>query len=226
MQRSPAIRKVITGSYLWMAIGLLISGIVAYFVAQSPALMLLLNGNLIVFFCLFGAQLALVYGLSRNIQQLSAGTATNMFLLYALLSGASMSSLFYAYDPSSIAAAFWITAITFFVMSVYGTSTKTDLTTAGNISLMVLVCIIIASLVALFFDLPMLNLIISIITIIVFAILIARDAQQIGALANYGQFLDKDTQKKGEVMGALGLYLDVINVFYALLNLTSSRDRT
>lgn len=223
--RSEAVKKVVNGSYVWMAIGLLLSGLVAYFVAKNPNLMLMLNDNFVIFFGLLILQLVLVFSLSGGMQRLSAGAVTNMFILYSILSGATMSSLFYAYSPTSIAAAFWITALTFFVMAIYGSNTKTDLTTVGNVSLMVIVGLIIAGIVTIFFDLPMLNFIMSAVAVVVFAILIARDSQQIGRMANFGQFLDKDTQRKGEIMGALGLYLDVINVFYALLNLTSSNDR-
>lgn len=219
---SAAKSKVISGSYLWMGIGLGLSGVTAYLIAASPSLMALINGNWLAFGLLFVVQLALVMFLSRSLSSMSAGMATNSFIIYAILSGATLSSIFYTYSSASIASAFWVSALTFFVMAVYGTNTRADLTRIGNLSLMVLVGIIIASIFTIFFNLPVLNMIISIVSVVAFAILIARDTQQIGAMANFGQFYDKDVQKKEEIIGALGLYLDVINVFYALLNLTSS----
>ena len=155
---------------------------------------------------------------------MSAASATNSYLIYSVVSGATMASIFYSYSSASIGAAFWITALTFFIMYLYGTNTGTDLTKAGNVSMMVLVGIIVASIFNIFFNLSLVNTLISIASVIVFAILIARDTQNIGAMANFGQFYKTSTKKKLEIVGALSLYLDVINIFYALLNLTSSNN--
>ena len=135
----------ITKVYNWMAIALLITGVVAYFTSQSETLVQAIFGNKILFFGLIIGELALVGYISARINKISSYRATLLFLAYTVLNGLTMAVIFLAYTSSSISTTFIITAGTFGTMSLYGYYTKSDLTKIGNLAFMALIGVIIAS---------------------------------------------------------------------------------
>ena len=155
------------------------------------------------------------------IQRMSAGTAMLLFWLYAAVMGLSLGGIFLVYTGTSIARVFFITAATYGAMSLYGYTTKTDLSGFGSFLLMGLIGIVIASLVNLFIGSNTLQFVISIIGVIVFVGLTAYDTQRIKEM-----YLESDTAEvadKKAVLGALALYLDFINLFMMLLQLFGQR---
>ena len=169
--------------YNWMALGLALTGIIAFYVAHSESLMKLIYGNQLIFWGLIIGELVLVFSISGRITKMSAQTATGLFLLYSALNGATLSFVFLAYSGTSIARVFFITAGTFAVCSVYGMTTKRDLTSLGGFLFMGLVGIIIASVVNMFIRSDAMTLIISYIGVIVFVGLTAYDTQRIKEMA-------------------------------------------
>ena len=208
-------------SYVWMAAALLITGLTSYYVATSPAVLSLIFGNRLVLYGMIIGELALVFGLSASIQRISVVTATLMFVLYSVLNGALLSSIFLVFTLGSIATTFFVTAGTFAVMALYGSITKTDLSRMGNILLMALIGLIIALVVNIFVKSTMFEMVISAIGVIIFTGLTAYDAQKIKALT-YGVEEDDETQKLA-VLGALTLYLDFVNLFLYLLRFLGRR---
>ena len=138
--------------YAWMGGALLLTGLVAALTAASPALIETVIGNRIVFYALLFGELGLVWFVTARISTLSGVTATFLFLLYSVLNGLTFSVIFLIYTASSIGSTFFITAATFGVMSLYGYTTKRDLTSMGNLLFMALIGLVIASLVNLFLD--------------------------------------------------------------------------
>ncbi|MBP3788083.1 MAG: Bax inhibitor-1/YccA family protein [Prevotella sp.] len=224
LQSSLAFPVLMRKVYLWMALAMVITGLTSYYVATSPALLQLIYANSAVLWGLIIGELALVFGLSAAINKLSLPVATLMFVLYSVLNGATLSSIFLVYTESSIASVFGITAITFAVMAVYGYFTKKDLTSWGRILFMGLIGIIIASVVNIFVKSSGLNLIISYIGVLLFVGLTAYDSQKIKEMFMQAPDAGEGMQKLA-LLGALTLYLDFINLFLYLLRiLGSSRD--
>jgi hypothetical protein len=209
-------------SYLWMASALVLTGLTSYFVANSPGMLQLIFGSRAVFYGLIIAELALVIGLTSTIQRISVVTATLLFVLYSVLNGALLASIFHIFTTASIATTFFVTAGTFGVMALYGSITKTDLSRFGNILLMALIGLIIAAVVNIFLKNTMMDIIISGVGVLIFTGLTAYDAQRIKALTN-GVEEDDETQKLA-VIGALTLYLDFINLFLYLLRFLGKRN--
>jgi uncharacterized protein len=209
--------------YNWMGLGLALTAIVAYFTAASPTLTRLILGNQLIFFALIIGQLGLVIGLSAAIDRLAPTTATLLFFLYAGLTGLTLSVVFLAYTQSSIASTFFVTAGTFGITSIYGYTTKRDLTSWGSFFFMGLVGIILASLVNFWLQSEAIYWVTTYIGIIVFVGLTAYDTQAIKNMAAAG-FTDAASESKAAVIGALRLYLDFINLFLMLLRLMGRRD--
>ena len=136
--------------YVWMSLALAITGITAFGVANSPGVISAIYSNQIIFWGLIIAELALVFAISGAINRLSLTTATLLFILYSVINGVVLSSIFLVYTMSSIASVFFITAGTFAVMAFIGYTTKTDLTSMGKILMMAIIGLIIASLVNVF----------------------------------------------------------------------------
>lgn len=190
--------------------------------ASNSRLMEAIFSNSFLFFGLLIGELLLVGYLAIAIKKMSAATATIVFIAYAALNGLTFSMIFLLYTSSSIASTFAITALTFGAMSVYGYTTKTDLTTIGNIMFMALIGLILASVVNIFFNNPLLYWITTYAGVIIFVALTAHDTQKIkkmNVLGNSGT----DEDKKEAVMGALTLYLDFINLFLFLLRIFGRR---
>jgi hypothetical protein len=199
----------------WMAVGLGLTGLVAYITA-STALYEIVRP---IIFLLFIAELGMVFFLSARIQKLSAATATGLYLGYALLNGLTLSTILLMYTMTSIAATFFITAGMFGAMAIYGFVTKKDLSSMGSFLFMGLIGMIIASVVNIFIGSSMLAWVVSAIGVIVFTGLTAYDVQKISQMGAAGIMQQGDTAiRKMAIMGALALYLDFINLFLMLLH--------
>ena len=210
--------------YVWMALALAITGVTAYGVANSPNIMVAIFSNRLLFWGLIIAELALVFIVSGMINRLSLTTATLLFTLYSVLNGVVLSSIFVVYSGTSIAKVFFITAGTFLAMAVYGYTTKRDLSSVGKLMFMGLIGLIIASIVNLFIKSSGLDLILSYIGVIVFVGLTAWDTQKIKQMLATQEDIDEGAQKIA-LVGALSLYLDLVNLFLYLLRIFGgSRD--
>ncbi len=206
--------------YNWMAFALALTGFVAFYVSHSPSIMRLIFGNPMIFFILIFAQLGLVFAISGRVNRMSAGTATSLFVIYAALNGVTLSFIFLAYASTSIASTFFICAGTFVGCSIYGWTTKKDLTSWRGFLMMGLIGIIIASLVNMFIRSSGMSIIISYIGVIVFVGLTAYDTQKLKNMALVQPAgLDGGVVRKGAILGALSLYLDFIMLFLMLLRI-------
>jgi FtsH-binding integral membrane protein len=225
-QTQVIVNEFVRSVYNWMAVGLGLTGLVAFYVANSPAMLQLIFGNKLIFFGLIIGELALVFSISARVNRMQASTATGLFVLYAALNGATLSFIFLVYTRSSITSTFFICAATFLACSVYGMTTKRDLTSLGGFMMMGLIGIIIASLVNLFIRSSGMSMVISYIGVIVFVGLTAYDTQRLKNMAlSQPAGLDAGVVRKGAILGALALYLDFINLFLMLLRIFgSSRD--
>jgi FtsH-binding integral membrane protein len=200
----------------WMAAGLGITGLVAFFTANTGLAMAIIASPL--FFVLIIAELGLVFYLSARIEKIQAGTATGLFVGYSVLNGLTLSVIFLSYTSSSIAGTFFITAGMFGAMAVYGLVTKRDLSGWGSFLFMGLVGIIIASIVNIFLKSSNVYWIISLLGVFIFTGLTAYDVQKIKRMGEEGIMSQGgDAVRKGSIMGALALYLDFINLFLMLL---------
>ena len=219
------VNEFIRSVYNWMAIGLGLTGLVAFYVSNSETLMRLIFGNQLTFFGLIICELILVFTISARVHKMQAATATYLFVLYAALNGATLSAIFLIYTSSSITSTFFICAATFIACSIYGMATKRDLTSMGQFMFMGLIGIVIASVVNLFVHSSGMSLIISYIGVIVFVGLTAYDTQKLKTMAlSQPAGLDGGTIRKGAILGALALYLDFINLFLMLLRILGNRD--
>lgn len=216
------LRQFLVSVYNYMASGLALTGLVAYGAAETGLYTSLVETPLL-FWGVVLAPLALVFLLSFRIEKMSLGAAQAAFWAYAGLVGLSLAGIFQVYTGASIARAFFITAATFLAMSLYGYTTRTDLARFGSFLLMGLFGIIIAGLVNMFLASSALQFAISVIGVIVFVGLTAYDTQRIKEI-----YLVSDgsvVAGKKAVMGALALYLDFLNLFILLLQLTGDRRR-
>ena len=203
--------------YNWMAAGLALTGVVAWFVSRT----FILTPTL--FFLLFAIEIGLVFTLSARIQKLKATTATAMFVLYAALNGVTLSSIFLHYTGGSIVSTFLICAGTFAAASVYGMVTKKDLTSMGSFLFMGLIGILIASVVNLFVGSSGISMIIAYLGVFLFIGLTVYDTNKIKEMAlSQPADLDNGAVRKGAILGALTLYLDFINLFLFLLRIFGS----
>ena len=219
------VNEFIRSVYNWMAIGLGITGFVAFYVANSPSLVRLIFGNKLLFFGLIIAELALVFTISARVYKMQASTATALFVAYSALNGATLSFIFLIYTASSITSTFFICAATFIACSIYGWATKRDLTSLGGFMFMGLIGIIIASVVNIFIRSSGMAMIISYIGVLVFIGLTAYDTQQLKTMAvTQPDGLEAGAVRKGAILGALKLYLDFINLFLMLLRILGNRE--
>jgi FtsH-binding integral membrane protein len=208
--------------YNYMASGLALTGIVAYVFAQylfaNPAI-----ARSPVMFLLMLAPLGFVMALSFGINRMQASTAQLLFWLFSGVMGLSLASIFLVFTGASIARVFFITAGTFAAMSLYGYTTRRDLSQFGSFLMMGLIGIIIASIVNIFVASSALHFAISVIGVIVFTGLTAWDTQSIKEQYYELQYGDREMVGKTAIMGALRLYLDFINLFMMLLQLLGAR---
>ena len=208
--------------YNWMTAGLAITGFMAFYVSNNETIMSIIFGNPIMPIVLMIAQIGLVFWLASRVMQMSVSQATGVFMLYSGLTGITFSFIFVVYTSASITSTFLVTAGTFGAMSLYGYTTKKDLTSWGSFLFMGLIGIIIASVVNMFMQSTMMHMIITYAGVLIFVGLTAYDTQKIkemNILGNEGT--DEDT--KEAIRGALTLYLDFINLFLMLLRLMGDR---
>jgi uncharacterized protein len=226
--------------YNYMVLGLAITGVAALgiymlSVTTDPALAVVKVRNIMltsVGYALFVsplkwavilAPLALVFFLSFRIQNMRPTTAQMTFWIYAALVGVSLGSIFLIYTHTSIVRVFFITAASFGALSLWGYTTQRDLTGMGSFLIMGLFGIIIASLVNIFLASTMMQWVISVVGVLIFAGLTAYDTQRLKNEYVYGA-MEGDVMERSAIMGALSLYLDFLNLFTMLLSLLGSRD--
>ncbi|MBI5524516.1 MAG: Bax inhibitor-1/YccA family protein [Desulfarculus sp.] len=212
--------------YNWMAGGLALSALLAWYVATSPAALgvffnLRTGAPTMWFWAAIIGEFGLVIAISAGIRRMQVGTAAAMFVVYAALNGVTLSMVLLAYTGASVMKAFLVTAGTFAITSVWASTTKKDLTAWGSFLFMGLIGIVIASLVNMFFRSPMMDYIISIIGVGVFVGLTAYDTQRLRVMVL--EAANEVTVSKMAIFGALQLYLDFINLFLMLLRLFGDR---
>ena len=215
-----ALRAHMVRVYNHMTAGLVVTGIIAYLVSTSPAMIQAIFGSPLRILVML-APLAFVLVMSFGIRRLSLGALTATFYGFSVAMGLSLSTIFLVYTHASIAQVFFISAAMFLSMSLYGYTTKADLTNWGSFLMMGLFGIIIASLVNFFVHSPGMNFAISVIGVLIFVGLTAYDTQKIKE--NYSESWGAESNGKLAVMGALNLYLDFINLFMMLLRLMGNR---
>ena len=212
----------LTKVYGWMMMGLLLTALSSFFTITNESVLQFVFSSKMVFYGLLIAQFGIVIYLSARIQKMSSSIARVMFVLYSVLTGITLSSIFLLYTSSSIVSVFAITSLTFGTMALYGYVTKRDLTGVGQFMMMGLIGVVIASVVNIFMASSSLGWIISFISVIVFTGLTAYDTQKMKAMA-YVMMDGEEVATKGAILGALTLYLDFINLFLALLRLLGNR---
>lgn len=222
--RSLALSRYMSKVYMWMTIGIMLTGIVAWSVSQNQELMYTILSNKFLFYGLMIAEIGLVIWLSAGINRLNAVTATAIFLLYAALNGTTLSIISMVYTAESIQSAFFTSAAAFAGLSAFGYVTKKDLGPVGNFCTMGLFGLVGFSLLSIFFPSMMggsAGMIYGLVGIIVFAGLTAYDTQKIKNMAPFNG-TDEHVQK-GAIMGALQLYLDFVNLFLFILRMSGNR---
>lgn len=211
---------VMAGVYGWMSLGLFVTAILALATASSEEAVKLIFGTRFLFYALLIGEFGLVWYLSSRIMTMTAGMAKGGFLAYAALNGVTLSVIFSVYTNDSIASVFFITAGMFGATSLYGYATKRDLTGFGSFLFMGLIGIVIASVVNMFMRNEMVNWVVSIIGVFVFAGLAAYDTQKVKAIMSG---VDEGRAGNAAILGALTLYLDFVNLFLMLLRLFGRR---
>jgi len=216
------LRSYMLSVYNYMASGVLLTGIVALLFAQSGMAQQILGGPGLLKYVVMFAPLVFVMVLSFGINRLSTPTAQALYWGYAGVMGLSLSSIFLVYTGGSIAQTFFATAAAFAGLSLFGYTTKRDLSAFGTFLIMGVVGIFVAMLINLFLKSTALDLAISFIGVLLFAGLTAYDTQKIKSM--YAYVAGTDMMGKSVVMGALTLYLDFINMFLFLLRFMGNRD--
>jgi len=213
--------------YAWMGGAILLTAFAAFFTAQSPALLQLIFGNgrglPIGMIVLVVAEFGLVWYLSARVYDLAFETGLALFALYSVLNGVTLSVIFLVYTSGSIASTFFVCSAMFFGMSLYGWTTKADLSKWGNILFMGLIGIIIASLVNMFLRSDVMGYIISFVGVLVFTGLTAYDTWKLKEAREQMDGNEVMIRKLG-LLGALNLYLDFVNLFLMLLRLFGRRN--
>ena len=214
------LREYMMKVYNYMTSGLAISGLVAWGFSKSPALMGAIYGTGLQWIVML-APLGFIFFLGARLQKMSLSAAQMTFWAFSAVMGISLSYIFVVYTGMSIARVFFITCGTFAGMSIYGYTTKRDLTKLGSFLIMGLIGIIIASIVNIFMQSSAMHFVISAIGVLVFVGLTAYDTQRIKS--TYYQVAGTNFAQKAVIMGALTLYLDFINLFVMLMQFFGQR---
>ena len=217
------VARFMYATYLWMGIGLCVTGFVAMAVASMPSVLAFFYYNRIMLFGVLIAEIGLVFYLASHLMKMEYSKARNLFLVYAVLNGISMAGIFIVYTGSSISSTFLVTAGTFGIMCLYGYITKTDLSRFGNILFMGLIGIIVASFANMFFASSGFSRAITYIGVLLFCGITAYDTQYLKRVAL--STTDETALLKLSLYGALKLYLDFINMFMFMLRLMSAGGR-
>lgn len=205
----------------YMALGLVVTGIVAYVVGSTPALYVPIFQSPLKWVVML-APLAFVFFFSFRIQTMSASTAQMTFWAFCAVMGLSLASVFLVFTGTSIARTFFIAAGMFGATSLFGYTTKRDMSKFGSLLIMGLIGVIIASVVNLFMQSSAMQFVISVVGILVFVGLTAWDTQRIKE--EYAENFGDEALQKLAVFGAFSLYLNFVNIFQLLLNLTGERE--
>lgn len=221
--RSNALLKNV---YLWMTAGLLLTTVVAYVIGSNQQLLSRLYSTGAIYILII-SQLVIVFMLSMRIQKMSSMSAIAWFAVYSICTGAMLSAVIAVYAKAVIARAFLTTALMFAFMSVYAMTTKRDLSRMGNILVMAIIGMLVASLVNLFLRSEAIYYALSYVGVAVFCGLTAWDTQKIMRLNDeYGYGIDEETFVKLSIICALQLYLDFINIFLYLLRIFGRGNRS
>jgi FtsH-binding integral membrane protein len=215
------LRRHMLGIYNNMALGLVVTGLVAFGIASTPALYQPIFGTPLKWAAMF-APLAFVMFLSFRMERMSVASARMAFFAFAAVMGISMAAVFLSFTGASIARTFFIAASMFMGMSLWGYTTKRDLTGWSSFLFMGLIGVVVASIVNLFLGSTMLQLVVSFAGIIVFVGLTAWDTQR--AKSDYVAFAGTQHAEKLGIMGALSLYLNFVNLFQLLLTFFGQRE--
>ena len=216
------LRSYMLSVYNYMASGVLLTGIVALLFANSGLAAQVFMAPGILKYVVIFSPLAFIMVLNFGLNRLSTGAAQLIFWAFAAVMGVSMSTIFLVYTGTSIAITFFATAVAFLSLSIYGYTTKRDLSGMGTFLIMGVVGLIVASLLNLFFKSPAMAMVISAVCVLLFAGLTAYDTQRIKSM--YAYVAGTDMVGKAVIMGALSLYLDFINMFQFLLSFMGQRD--
>lgn len=207
--------KFFSKVYLWMFIGLLISGVCAYLTANTEPMLMFVYKN---FKLILLSELIVVIAFSFLRRKVSSSGAKILFILYSAISGLTLSSIFLMFSIKSILYAFISSALLFGMLAIYGYTTKKDLTKFGRLLMFALIAIIICSLLNMFILNSEFAVIISIVSVVVFLGLTAWDMKNLKRIYAYYEN-DEEELSKASIYGALDLYLDFVNIFLQLLNL-------
>jgi len=218
-QYDTGLRNYMISIYNNMLFGLLLTGLTAFFISTNPALMAFMWKTAFAWVVIF-APLVVSLGLMFLFDRISPTTARMVFYLYSMLMGASLSLFFMLFKVGSIFQVFLITSALFGTMSLYGYTTKRDLTSLGSFLFMGVIGLLIAGVVNLFLQSAMMAFIISAVAVLVFTLLTAYDTQQIKDI--YHQTEGIEREKLG-IFGALSLYMNFINIFIHLLQLIGEK---
>lgn len=218
--RDAGLRRHMLGIYRYMAVGLVTTGLVAFGVASSPALVAAIFGTPLKWVAML-APLAFVMLFSFRIQQMTTASARATFFAFAAVMGVSMASIFLVFTGTSIAQTFLIAATMFAGVSLWGYTTGRDLTRFSTVLMMGVIGVVAASLVNVFVGSSAIQLIVSLVGVVVFAGLTAWDTQR--AKSEYIAFAGTEQAEKLAVMSALSLYLNLINMFQLLLTFSGQR---
>ncbi|MCO4318313.1 Bax inhibitor-1/YccA family protein [Phyllobacterium sp. 21LDTY02-6] len=220
-QFDEGLRQHMLRIYNYMGLGLVVTGIIAFMVASTPALYVPIFSTPLKWVVML-APLAFVMFFSFRMHSMSAASAQMLFWAFCAVMGLSMASIFLVFTGNSIARTFFIAATMFGATSLYGYTTKRDLSQYGSFLMMGLIGVVVASLVNLFLGSTMIQFVVSVAGVLVFVGLTAWDTQSIKE--QYAENHDSETQQKLAVFGAFSLYLNFINLFQLLLNLTGQRE--
>jgi len=218
---SEGLRLHMLGIYRYMGIGLALTGMIAFAIAATPALAAAIFGTPLKWVAML-APLAFIFFFSFRIDRMTTATARTAFYAFAAVMGVSMASIFLVYTNTSIANAFFTAAAMFAGLSLWGYTTKRNLTGMGTFLFVGLIAIILVSIVNIFLGSSMLQILISVAGVAIFAGLTAWDTQRLKS--EYLHFAGTEAAEKLAVMGALSLYLNFINMFQFLLALMGQRE--
>ncbi len=223
-QIDEGLRAHMSSVYGLMAGGMFITGIIAYIVGNNDAMLATIFGSPLRYVVMF-APLAVVFGLSASINRMSENTARGVFFLFSALMGLSISYIFAMYTDMSIANTFFTTAVAFAGLSLYGYTTKRDISAWGSFLIMGVIGLLVASVVNIFIGSAAIAFAVSALGVLIFAGLTAYDTQKIKTtyimMAESGQ---TEWLGKAAIMGALNLYLDFLNMFMFLLHFMGNRN--
>jgi FtsH-binding integral membrane protein len=220
--RDAGLRSYMLKVYNYMASGVLLTGIIAMLFAESGMAAQVFQGGGLLPWVIILSPLAIVFAMSFGQNRMSTGTLQLLFWAFAALMGVSMSTIFLVYTNTSIAQTFFAVTAAFAGLSLYGYTTKKDLSGFGTFLIMGVVGLLVAMVINLFLQSPAMQLAISAIGVLLFAGLTAYDTQRIKSL--YFQIQGTEMLGKSAILGALTLYLDFINMFQFLLSFMGNRE--